>query len=87
MFTKYFRKESTTDELLNNQSFSVKERKQLSKKMDVVSYKDADCTVLDGRWMWYYKSKPSKNAKKLILCGMICEIVWLPDLIIEREIK
>ena len=34
----YLRKESTIDELLHNELFSVKERQALAKKKDVVCY-------------------------------------------------
>jgi hypothetical protein len=86
MFKVYLRKESTTDELLWNPSFSLKERKELAKKMDVVSYENPECTKNPGRWMWYYKSKPHKKTKKMTLLYRICEVVWMPDLIIERDL-
>lgn len=87
MDTIYLRKESTNDELLRNPSFSVSERKELAKNMDVVAYFDENCQSFHCRWVWYWKSTPDKRNKKININCVSRKIVWLPDLIIEREIK
>jgi hypothetical protein len=87
METIYLRKETTNDELLRNPSFSIQERKELSKKMDVVAYLDEKAYKFHCRWVWYWKSAPDKRNKTVNINSSPRKIVWLPDLIIEREIK
>ena len=79
MLIRYARYEPTVDEMLKSDTISERQKKQLAKKKDVVLYNDKECSDLNGRWLWYYKSKPNRNTKSTILCGIICKIVWLPN--------
>lgn len=81
-FIKYFRKEPTHDELLKNPDYAFA-HKALAKKKDVVIYSnltDLENGKNEGRWMWYYQSKPNKNVKYHNFGGFRYKIVWLKDL-------
>ena len=68
----YLRREPTTDaELLR--------LVPNARRFDTVAYRDQACTQRAARWPWYYRSKPDRRYRRVMLNCYQWAAVWLPN--------
>lgn len=68
LISVYARKERTTDPLLAGP--------ENNDRMDIVIYRDKECTKVFVRYPWYFSDKPRRNTRKITLNCWYWNLVW-----------
>lgn len=77
-WTVYARKEPTTDSsTMDMIKAAGGVLGVLSKKQDVQVYKDRKAKLPLARYPWYYRHRPTKRNKQIVVNCVIYKLVWL----------